>query len=125
MQRILVIEDNAEISAPLISLLQNSGFITKLYEQGDLVLNALQQFKPELILLDLRLPTISGLEVCRRVRLMGNVPIIIISAEINQNVKLKAFELGADDFISKPFSMSELLLRINSVLKRSISTRFS
>jgi len=123
MQRILVVEDDPEISAPLIKLLQHSGFIAILCERGDHVVNYVQRFNPSLILLDLSLPFLSGMEICQTIRCNNNVPIIIITAKINPLVRIQCFELGADDFVNKPFSMAELVLRINAVIKRSIPVK--
>lgn len=119
MRKILIIEENPEISEPLIGLLKSQGFNTILCHRRDHAVCYLDRFKPNLILLDLSLPIIDGLEACNLIRGKSNVPIIVISMNISQSIRLKCFELGADDFLSKPFSMPELLLRIHSILKRS------
>lgn len=119
MQKILVVDDNPESSEPLINSLKNKGFNTILCEQEEHTASYLKRFKPTLILLDIVLPTMNGLQICKELRLFSDVPIIIMSAKSGYSVRLKSFQLGADDYVNKPLSIPELLLRIKSVIKRS------
>ncbi|TQV89476.1 response regulator transcription factor [Aliikangiella coralliicola] len=121
MNRILVVEDDPEISEPLLRLLEANNFQVLHCFSGEQVFPAIAQFKPSLILLDIVLPVIDGLQICQDVRLNSDIPIIIMSAKASYSDRLDGFKMGADDFVCKPFSMSELVLRINSVMKRSKS----
>ena len=120
MYKILVIEENREIYQPLIDLLTAKGYLMSLCVRGDLAVSEVKRFKPDLLLLDTLLPVMDGLEICEHVRRFSQLPIIFTSARISTAVRIQAFKLGADDFLDKPFNMSELLLRINAVLKRSL-----
>ncbi|WP_281558374.1 response regulator transcription factor [Thalassomonas sp. RHCl1] len=120
MQKIMLVEDNREISGPLINLLTVKGFMTSLCECGDLAVGEVKQFQPDLLLLDVKLPGLDGFEICQKVRQFSQIPVIFMSAVVSTEMHIKAFKLGADDFLDKPFCMSELLLRINAVLKRSM-----
>ena len=119
MQKIMLVEDNREISGPLMQLLTVKGFIASLCERGDLAVAEIKKFQPDLLLLDVKLPGLDGFEICQKVRQFSQLPVIFMSAVVSTDMHIKAFKLGADDFLDKPFCMSELLLRINAVLKRS------
>jgi len=115
----MLVEDNREISGPLMQLLTVKGFIASLCERGDLAVAEIKKFQPDLLLLDVKLPGLDGFEICQKVRQFSQLPVIFMSAVVSTDMHIKAFKLGADDFLDKPFCMSELLLRINAVLKRS------
>ena len=121
MAHILVIEDDPLIRETLEYSLRGAGFIVSAAENGMNGLSKVKDNPPDLVLLDLLLPEIDGFEVCRRIRSSGeNVPIIMITALEDQQSKLKGFSLGADDYITKPFSVEELVARINANLKRTL-----
>lgn len=117
-QRILIVDDDTNI-AELISLyLTKECFETRMVEDGEEALKAFEEFQPNLILLDLMLPGIDGYEVCRTVRKTSSVPIIMLSAKGEIFDKVLGLELGADDYMIKPFDSKELVARVKAVLRR-------
>lgn len=117
-QKILIVDDDANI-AELISLyLTKECFETKIVEDGEEAIAAFSEFRPNLILLDLMLPGIDGYEVCRTVRKTSSVPIIMLSAKGEVFDKVLGLELGADDYMIKPFDSKELVARVKAVLRR-------
>lgn len=117
-QRILIVDDDANI-AELISLyLTKECYDTKMVHDGEEALKAFDQYQPNLILLDLMLPGIDGYQVCREIRTKSNVPIIMLSAKGEIFDKVLGLELGADDYIIKPFDSKELVARVKAVLRR-------
>ena len=117
-QKILIVDDDTNI-AELISLyLTKECFETMMVEDGEEAIRAFEEFQPNLILLDLMLPGIDGYEVCRTVRKTSSVPIIMLSAKGEIFDKVLGLELGADDFITKPFDMKEVVARIKAVFRR-------
>jgi len=117
-QKILIVDDDTNI-AELISLyLTKECFETRMVEDGEEALKAFEEFQPNLILLDLMLPGIDGYEVCRTVRKTSTVPIIMLSAKGEVFDKVLGLELGADDYMIKPFDSKELVARVKAVLRR-------
>ena len=117
-QKILIVDDDNNI-AELISLyLTKECFDTKIVNDGEEALIAFEQYNPNLILLDLMLPGIDGYQVCREVRAKANVPIIMLSAKGEIFDKVLGLELGADDYMIKPFDSKELVARVKAVLRR-------
>jgi len=117
-QKILIVDDDTNI-AELISLyLTKECFETHMVEDGEEALKAFEEFQPNLILLDLMLPGIDGYEVCRTVRKTSSVPIIMLSAKGEVFDKVLGLELGADDYMMKPFDSKELVARVKAVLRR-------
>lgn len=117
-QKILIVDDDTNI-AELISLyLTKECFETRMVEDGEEALRAFEEFQPNLILLDLMLPGIDGYEVCRTVRKTSQVPIIMLSAKGEIFDKVLGLELGADDYMIKPFDSKELVARVKAVLRR-------
>jgi DNA-binding response OmpR family regulator len=114
--RILVVEDEDEIAEPLVEGLRREGFEVTLASTGQAALDAPV---PDLILLDLRLPDIDGIEVCRQIRTRSDVPIIVVSARGEEVDRVVGLELGADDYVVKPFGFRELLARIRAVMRRA------
>lgn len=115
---ILLVEDELSIAEPLAYLLESEGHTVTVVTHGD---DALPQFRsqtPDLILLDLLLPGMSGLEICKVVRAESRTPIIILSAKSAELDRILGLELGADDYVTKPYSSRELLARIKSVMRR-------
>ena len=117
-QKILIVDDDANI-AELISLyLLKECYDTKIVEDGESALHEFKTYQPNLILLDLMLPGIDGYQVCREIRTQSNVPIIMLSAKGEVFDKVLGLELGADDYITKPFSPSEMVARVKAHLAR-------
>ena len=117
-QRILIVDDDSSI-AELISLyLEKECFSTKIAEDGEEALSIFEKEGAELLILDLMLPGIDGYEVCRRIRAFSDVPIIMLSAKGETFDKVLGLELGADDYILKPFDTKELVARVKAVLRR-------
>lgn len=117
-QKILIVDDDNNI-AELISLyLTKECFDTKIVNDGEEALKAFEQYSPNLILLDLMLPGIDGYQVCREIRAKSNVPIIMLSAKGEVFDKVLGLELGADDYMMKPFDSKELVARVKAVLRR-------
>jgi two-component system KDP operon response regulator KdpE len=114
---ILVVDDEREIVRLLSRSLIAHGYTIFIARSGEEALKELAQHRPDLILLDLMLPGISGLEVCRQIRKTSNIPIIILSAKEAERDKVEALDLGADDYIPKPFGMDEVLARIRVALR--------
>ena len=121
-QRILIVDDDNNI-AELISLyMTKECFETKIVNDGESALEAVESFEPNLILLDLMLPGIDGYQVCREVRAKNSVPIIMLSAKGEVFDKVLGLELGADDYMEKPFDTKELVARVKAVLRRYKAT---
>ena len=117
-QKILIVDDDNNI-AELISLyLAKECFDTKIVNDGEEALLAYQTYNPNLILLDLMLPGIDGYQVCREIRAKDNIPIIMLSAKGEVFDKVLGLELGADDYIMKPFDSKEMVARVKAVLRR-------
>lgn len=117
-QKVLIVDDDENI-AELISLyLMKECYETKIVNDGEEALKAFPVFKPNIILLDLMLPGIDGYQVCREIRMTSQIPIIMLSAKGEVFDKVLGLELGADDYMVKPFEMKELLARIKAVLRR-------
>jgi two-component system response regulator BaeR len=122
-QHILIVEDEPKIAALLADYLrQQGGFNTFHLSRGDQVLERVRSHSPDLILLDLMLPGMDGIEVCKQVRAENAVPIIMITARVEEIDRLLGLELGADDYICKPFSPREVVARVKAVLRRSLAT---
>lgn len=120
-QKILVVDDEKQIVELLSAYLEREGYqITAAYDGRSAYEAALKE-KPDLILLDLMLPEINGFEVCRMLRVSSNVPIIMLTARDEETDKILCLEVGADDYITKPFSPREVLARVRAVLRRASS----
>ncbi|MCL4424513.1 MAG: response regulator transcription factor [Firmicutes bacterium] len=115
---VLVVEDDPRIQKIIVQTLRKEGYQILTSSDGTDALQKVRAGRPDLILLDLRLPGMDGLEVCRELRKEGSLPIIIVSARGEEVDKVAGFTLGADDYITKPFSPTELLLRVKAVLRR-------
>ena len=117
--RILVVDDEREIRRALQRNLAAHGYEVLTAESGEQALIELAAHRPDLMLLDLGLPGMSGLEVCKRVRAESNLPILVLSVKDTERDKVQALDLGADDYVSKPFGMDEVLARIRVILRHS------
>ena len=116
---ILVVEDEQRLNALLCEYLQQAGYDTESHLAGDTVTSWTRDNQPALILLDLMLPGKDGLEICKEIRHFSDVPIIMVTARVDEIDKLLGLELGADDYICKPFSPREVVARVKAVLRRS------
>jgi len=121
-RRVLLIEDEESISAPLADALRREGWDTDVSATGAGGLQSARERPPDLVLLDLMLPDIDGRDVCRTLRAESSVPIIMLTARGLETDKVVGLELGADDYVVKPFSVSELIARMRAVLRRSAAT---
>ena len=118
MTRIMVVEDEESFSEALSFMLRREGYEVEVADDGNLAVDLFERRGADLILLDLMLPGLSGLEVCRQIRLKSQVPIIMLTAKDGEIDKVVGLEIGADDYVTKPFSSRELLARVRSVLRR-------
>jgi two-component system response regulator RegX3 len=118
MTKILVVEDEASLAEPLAYLLGREGFEVSVADNGLKALEEFDRHGADLILLDLMLPGISGTEVCRQIRSRSAVPVIMLTAKDTEVDKVVGLELGADDYVTKPYSARELVARIRAVLRR-------
>ena len=118
MTRILVVEDEESFSDPLSYLLRKEGYEVSVAATGPDALDEFDRLGADLVLLDLMLPGLSGTEVCRQLRLRSTVPVIMLTAKDGEIDKVVGLEIGADDYVTKPYSSRELLARIKAVLRR-------
>jgi two-component system, OmpR family, response regulator RegX3 len=118
MTKVLVVEDEKNLREPLVFLLEKEGYEVVAVETGNLALEVFRANNPDLILLDLMLPGLSGNEVCRQIRAESNVPVIMLTAKDTEIDKVVGLEIGADDYVTKPYSTRELLARMKAVLRR-------
>jgi two-component system response regulator BaeR len=116
--RILIVEDEEKLAKLEADYLQNAGFATDSLAHGDAVVPWVKEHHPDLILLDLMLPGRDGLSICREIRSFSSTPIIMITARIEEIDRLLGLEMGADDYICKPFSPREMVARVKAVLRR-------
>jgi len=119
MKRILVVEDEDDIASVLVDYLQHAGYQADRASDGEEALARMLQSPPDLTLLDIMLPRLDGIEVLRRARLRSASPVIMLTARIEEVDRLLGLELGADDYICKPFSPREVVARVRAVLRRT------
>ena len=117
-KHILVVEDEEKIVKLLCDYMEAAGFRTSSQDRGDRVVAGIKKDMPDLILLDVMLPGMDGMEVCREIRKFSNVPIIMITARVEEIDRLLGLELGADDYICKPFSPREVVARVKAIFRR-------
>jgi DNA-binding response OmpR family regulator len=117
--RILVVDDDATVSEVVARYLERDGFVVETVADGRVALDRALAEPPDLVVLDLMLPGMDGLEVCRRLRALAPVPIIILTARGQESDRIVGLELGADDYVAKPFSTKELVARVRAVLRRA------
>jgi DNA-binding response OmpR family regulator len=124
-RRILVVDDDRNIVQLVRLYLEKDGYQVSVAYDGEEALNLVRTFRPDLIVLDVMLPGVDGLEICKRLRWESDVPIIMLTARTTETDKLFGLDLGADDYVTKPFSPRELLARIRAVLRRTGSDELS
>jgi len=118
-QNILVVDDEPQITRVLKTTLSSQGYGIRTASDGEEALQAMSEWPPDLIVTDLRMPNMDGLELCREVRKTSRVPIIVLSVKGEDSIKVQALDAGADDYVTKPFSMTELTARIRAALRRA------
>jgi len=117
--KVLVVDDDASLSEMLAIVLRQEGFDSQLVSRGDMALPAFHDYKPDVVLLDLMLPGMDGIEVCKQIRKESGVPIVMLTAKGDTVDVVVGLESGADDYVVKPFGTRELLARIRAVLRRT------
>lgn len=122
---ILLVEDDEGIITPLTLYLEQSGLTVVVCRDGESAVSMVKELKPTLVILDINLPGKNGVEICQDLRAFTKIPIIILSARESEEDKVTLLELGADDYVSKPFSPRELVARITAVLKRSDTPKWA
>lgn len=118
MTRIMLVDDEPLIIDSLTYSLQREGFDVRAVGDGSIALQTIEEFQPNLVVLDVMLPGMSGLEICRRLRAQSSIPVIMLTARGEEFDRVLGLEVGADDYLAKPFSFRELLARIRAVLRR-------
>jgi len=118
-KKILVVDDEAQITRVLLRGLESAGYQVRIANDGRTGLEIFRTWIPDLVITDLNMPGYTGLELCSRIRQLSEVPILVLSVKEDEITKVKAFDLGADDYVSKPFGMAELTARVRAVLRRS------
>ena len=116
---VLVVEDEPKIAALLVEYFGIAGWRTSVLESGARVAGWIREFEPDAVILDVMLPAQNGFDVCREVRAFSNVPILMLTARVEEIDRLLGLELGADDYICKPFSPREVVARVRAVLRRT------
>ncbi len=119
MARVLVVDDDLTVREVVVSYLRAAGHEPDEAGDGEQALRAFAERRPDLVVLDLMLPGINGLEVCRRIRTTSQVPVLMLTALGEEGDRVAGLERGADDYVAKPFSPRELVLRVDSILRRS------
>ena len=123
MYKILIVEDDTGISKSLKLYLENSDFDVKIHDSGEGVHEKIAEIIPDLVILDINLPVKDGITICSEVRETSMIPVIMLTARNSEIDRIKALEIGADDYIGKPFSPRELLARINTIVRRIESSK--
>jgi two-component system, OmpR family, KDP operon response regulator KdpE len=118
---ILVVDDEPQITRVLRTSLSNQGYDIRVANDGEMALEIMKDWTPDLVITDLSMPNMDGLELCRRLRLKSQVPIIVLSVRGQERTKVQALDAGADDYMTKPFGMEELLARVRANLRRGPS----
>lgn len=119
-QTILVVEDELKIAEVIVSYLENSGYKAVVAASGEEALEKVSKCHPILVILDLMLPGISGEQVCETIRMSSSVPIIMLTAKSDEEQIIKGLAIGADDYVTKPFSPRQLIARVETVLRRTV-----
>lgn len=116
--RVLIVDDDEALAEMLALVLQGEGFTSRIVKRGDQAVAAFREYKPDVVLLDLMLPGLDGIDVCRELRLESGVPIVMLTARTDTLDVVRGLESGADDYISKPFKPKELIARIRARVRR-------
>src|SRR3989442_1980410 len=116
---ILVVDDEPQITRVLKTTLSAQGYGVRTAGDGDEALSVMSDWSPDLLITDLRMPNMNGLELCRHVRAKSRIPIIVLSVKGEERIKVEALDAGADDYVTKPFGVNELLARVRAALRRA------
>jgi two-component system KDP operon response regulator KdpE len=116
---ILVVDDEPQITRVLKTTLSSHGYGARTASDGDEALQIMKDWNPDLIITDLRMPNMDGLDLCRHVRKKSRIPIIVLSVKGEERIKVEALDAGADDYVTKPFNLNELLARVRAALRRA------
>src|SRR3954465_6690080 len=116
--RVLVVDDEPQITRVLRTVLTSQGYQVQTAAEGESAMNNFNEWKPELVITDLYMPHMDGLELCKRIRAVSAVPIIVLSVKGEERTKVEALDAGADDYVTKPFGIDELLARVRAALRR-------
>jgi two-component system, OmpR family, KDP operon response regulator KdpE len=116
---ILVVDDEPQITRVLKTTLSTQGYGVRTASDGDEALLILKEWTPDLVITDLRMPNLGGLELCRQIRAKSRIPIIVLSVKGEERIKVEALDAGADDYVTKPFGVHELLARVRAALRRA------
>src|SRR5215217_9566203 len=116
--RVLVVDDEPQITLVLKTVLSSQGYDVRTAAEGETALANFKEWSPELVITDLYMPHMDGVELCRRIRELSSVPIIVLSVKGEERTKVEALDSGADDYVTKPFGMDELLARVRAALRR-------
>ncbi len=120
--RVLVVDDEPQITRVLRTVLTSQGYEVQTAGEGEAALAIFTEWHPELVITDLFMPRMDGLELCKRIRAVSNVPIIVLSVKGEERTKVEALDLGVDDYVTKPFGTDELLARVRAALRRATGT---
>jgi len=117
--RILIVDDEPQITRVLKTTLSSRGYATRTASDGDDAVQVIKEWTPDLVITDLRMPNMDGLQLCRHLRARSQIPIIVLSVRGEERTKVEALDAGADDYVTKPFSTNELLARVRATLRRA------
>src|SRR5437763_12378368 len=117
--RVLVVDDEPQITRVLRTVLTSQGYQVRTAAEGEAAMTNFNEWRPELVITDLYMPHMDGIELCRRIRAQSTVPIIVLSVKGEERTKVEALDSGADDYVTKPFGIDELLARVRAALRRS------
>src|ERR671939_52733 len=115
---VLVVDDEPQITRVLRTVLTSQGYQVRTAGEGESALSSFNEWRPELVITDLYMPHMDGVELCRRIRSVSNVPIIVLSVKGEERSKVEALDSGADDYVTKPFGIEELMARVRAALRR-------
>jgi two-component system KDP operon response regulator KdpE len=118
-RNILVVDDEPQITRVLKTALTSLGYGTRVAGDGDEAVQIMKEWSPDLVITDLRMPNMDGLALCRHIRAQSRIPIIVLSVRGEEHTKVEALDSGADDYVTKPFNMKELLARVRAALRRA------
>jgi two-component system, OmpR family, KDP operon response regulator KdpE len=114
-----VVDDEPQIGRVMRTSLSSNGYDVRVAADGEAALELFHDWHPDLVITDLSMPNLTGLELCRRLRVLSDVPIVVLSVKNDEKVKVEALDAGADDYVTKPFGMDELLARVRAALRRT------
>src|SRR4249920_1034870 len=120
--RVLVVDDEPQITRVLKTVLSSQGYQVRTAAEGESALSNFKEWSPELVITDLYMPHMDGIELCRRIREVSAVPIIVLSVKGEERSKVEALDSGADDYVTKPFGIEELMARVRAALRRRPTT---